>query len=154
MTNTGEFFLEKARKYCSIRETCRHDLTRKLRQWGAAADTIAFVLLKLEEEAFIDESRFARAVVHDKFRFEKWGKMKIRNFLLQHHIDETVVSEALRSIDDAEYRTLVFQELKKKNAAILKGSVWERKAKLFRFAQGRGYESDLTLQALDQLLAE
>jgi len=154
MNNTMEILLEKARRYCSTRETSRHDMKQKLRQWGTPPENMEDILLTLEKENFINESRFARAAAGDKFRFEKWGRMKIRHFLLQHHISEPVIEEALQSIDEEEYQSLIYREIKKKNDTIKSGNLWERKSKLYRFAQARGYESELTLQALDRILNE
>lgn len=152
--NNVEILLEKARRYCSTRETSRHDMEQKLKVWGAPPENIEDILLSLEKENFINEARFARAATNDKFRFEKWGKMKIRYFLLQHHISESIIEEALQSIDEEEYRSLIYHEMKKKNDSIAKGNMWERKSKLYRFAQARGYESELTLQVLDRILNE
>jgi len=154
MNKNVEVLVEKARRYCSTRETSRHDMEQKLKQWGAPVEKLGEILTSLEREGFISEFRFARAAAADKFRFEKWGRNKIRHFLLQHHISEAAVEEALQSIDEEEYRALILRELKKKNDTIRSGTFWERKSKLYRFAQGRGYENDLIMQALDQIVNE
>lgn len=154
MSNDIEILLEKARRYCSTRETSRYDLEQKLKQWGASPDNMENILLSLEKENFINESRFARAAAGDKFRFEKWGRIKIRHFLLQHRIREQVIDEALHSIDEEEYRSLIQREIKKKNDTITSGNIWERKSKLYRFAQSRGYESELAMQIIDQVVSE
>lgn len=154
MNNNIEILLEKARRYCSARETSRHDIEHKLKQWGASPDNMENILLSLEKENFINESRFARAAAGDKFRFEKWGRIKIRHFLLQHRIREQVIDEALHSIDEEEYRSLIQREIEKKNDTITSGNIWERKSKLYRFAQSRGYESELAMQIIDQVVSE
>lgn len=39
------------------------------------------IIDRLVVEKFIDEERYCRAFVNDKFRFAKWGKMKITQAL-------------------------------------------------------------------------
>ena len=74
---TDEEALNRVASYCSTAEHCRAEINEKLQRWGIAYDTIARILDRLESEKFIDDERFCRAFVNDKFRFAKWGKMKI-----------------------------------------------------------------------------
>ena len=83
---TDEEALNRVASYCSTAEHCRAEINEKLQRWGIAYDTIARILDRLESEKFIDDERFCRAFVNDKFRFAKWGKMKIaqgRNYLFK-----------------------------------------------------------------------
>ena len=87
---TDEEALNRVASYCSTAEHCRAEINEKLQRWGIAYDTIARILDRLESEKFIDDERFCRAFVNDKFRFAKWGKMKIAQGLYMKKIPSDV----------------------------------------------------------------
>ena len=75
MTNITETeALSKVAGYCSTAEHCRAEISEKLQRWGLPYDAIDRILKRLEDEKYIDEERFCRAFVNDKYRFAKWGK--------------------------------------------------------------------------------
>ena len=74
-------FYQWATNRCSQKEYCRSELAQKLRTKGASPSEIELLLTRLEAERYIDESRYARAFVSDKFRFDRWGRIKITNAL-------------------------------------------------------------------------
>ena len=63
--------------YCSIAEHSRLDVYEKMRKWGTSEEIILRILDKLETENYINEERYSCAFVKDKYRFSKWGKVKI-----------------------------------------------------------------------------
>jgi len=67
----------KAASYCSISEHCISDVEEKLMAWKVPQLQRKKLIDKLVEEDFINEKRYALAFVRDKFRFNKWGKIKI-----------------------------------------------------------------------------
>ena len=87
---TDEEALSRVASYCSTAEHCRAEINEKLQRWGIAYETIARILDQLETEKFIDDERFCRAFVNDKFRFSKWGKMKIAQGLYMKKIPSDV----------------------------------------------------------------
>ena len=74
--------LNRVAAYCSTAEHCRAEIAEKLQRWGIAYDAIDRIINRLEQEKYIDEERFCRAFINDKYRFAKWGKMKIGQALL------------------------------------------------------------------------
>ena len=100
---TDEEALNRVASYCSTAEHCRAEINEKLQRWGIAYDTIARILDRLESEKFIDDERFCRAFVNDKFRFAKWGKMKIAQGLYMKKIPSDVAWRYLNEIDEEEY---------------------------------------------------
>ena len=76
-TMTEEEALNRVAAYCSAAEHCRAEVSDKLQKWGIAYDAIERILARLEAEKYIDDERYCRAFIGDKFRFAKWGKMKI-----------------------------------------------------------------------------
>lgn len=138
-------FLEKARRYCSGRETCRTDLQKKLLGWGMGVEKIPGLIHQMEEEGFLDELRYAKAVAHDQYQFNKWGRNKIRYFLKQHGISQENVHEALQNIDQEEYIRMIRSQIREKEKHTRFNDSWDRRNKLMRFAISRGYEAEIVL---------
>jgi regulatory protein len=142
--------LGKAAAACSTTEYCRLDMAEKLKRWGQQPPAIERILRRLEAERFMDEERYARAFVRDKYRFAKWGRVKIAGMLRQKAIPQAVIRRALdEEIDETEYRRLLREALLAKQKSIRADSDYERNGKLIRFAMGRGYEPEAIRSCLN-----
>ena len=73
----------KLARYCAYRERTRQEVITKARDLGLYSEETAQLLEWLEAENFINEERFARTYVRDKFYLNKWGRNKIRQGLAQ-----------------------------------------------------------------------
>ena len=62
---------------CAMSEQCCHDVLQKMKRWEVADAVAEKVVARLVKERFIDEERFAKAFVRDKFRYNHWGKVRI-----------------------------------------------------------------------------
>jgi regulatory protein len=142
----------RAAALCSRAEKCSNDMLVKLSQWGVNEDDAELILDRLIEEKYIDDERFARSFVRDKFRFNKWGKTKIAYQLRGNRINSTTVNAAMEEIDGDDYWEALLDLVKEKNKSIKAANQYDRKGKLVRFAQSRGFEMDLIYMALDEIL--
>lgn len=140
--------LRRAAALCSKQEQCTGSIQEKLRTWGVDTHEAQKVIHKLQEEKFLDDSRYARFFVKDKFKLNRWGKLKITAMLRQKRIEESVIQKALAEIDPIEYRQTCETLIKAKSATLNETNHFTRKGKLFRFATSRGFESDLIHQIL------
>ncbi len=143
--------LEKMQHLCSEREKCRSDITEKLQRYSLNPGDIDWVLGRLEEDRFIDESRYAGFYARDKFRFNRWGRVKIRSALAMKKIDEKIIDEALSSIDNEQYLQALRESLQGKDKQLKEKDPWKRKARLFQFAASRGFEQDLIYDIVGEL---
>ena len=91
---TLEELLHKAASYCSISEHCTSEVEEKLLAWGVSADDKQKIIDRLIVEDFINEKRYCTHFVKDKFRFNKWGKIKIAYALRQKGLRDELVSHA------------------------------------------------------------
>ena len=107
------------------------------------------IIKHLLKEGYIDESRYARAFVHDKVRFAKWGRVKIAQALWQKRIPQDISDAALESIDDDEYMTALKDVVKAKYRTVKGSTEYERKMKTMRSVCSRGYEPPLVRNVLD-----
>lgn len=133
-------FLKRAAALCSQAEKCRADLFQKLRSWGLQEEEIQIILAYLEKEGFIDEQRFASAFAMDKFRFGKWGKLKIRQALRMKRIADSCINQALKQIPQDEYNDMIGSEIRKKAKSTI--HTGQARVALFRFGLSRGYEPE------------
>ena len=140
---TREELLHKAASYCSLSEHCVFDVEEKLILWNAQEDDKQFIINKLLKDDFINEKRYATAFVNDKFKFNKWGKIKISMALKQKRVDNKLIENALNSINEDEYDEVLAAILKTKLKTLKWKDEYEKTRKLFAFAQSRGFENAL-----------
>lgn len=139
-TITEEAALSKVAAYCSTAEHCRAEVSEKLQKWGIDYNAIERILLRLEDEKYVDDERYCRAFIKDKFRFAKWGKMKIGQALYMKKIPADVAWRNLNEIDQEEYLTVLRGLLVAKRKSVRAKDDYELNGKLIRFALSRGFE--------------
>ena len=150
-TRTYEQMLFKASAYCATAEHCEADVRTKLQTWACSPEHIDKIIDYLKNENFLNDQRYCNAFVRDKFRFNQWGKTKIAMMLRTKNIAEETIAEAIDQIDDATYQQTVTTLLQTKLKGLKYRDEYDRKAKLIRFAQGRGFEYGIIAAAIEQL---
>lgn len=144
--------LHRAAALCSSAEHCTADIREKLARWGVTEADSRTIIDRLVQERFIDEQRYAVAFVKDKFRFSGWGRIKMRYALQQKRIDGSDIDHALATLDEEQYNDRLLELLQAKSRSIRDDDPEARRAKLFRFATSRGFESALIFNALKQIV--
>ena len=144
--------LHRAAALCSSTEHCTADIREKLARWGVTEADSRTIIDRLVQERFIDEQRYAVAFVKDKFRFSGWGRIKMRYALQQKRIDGSDIDHALATLDEEQYNDRLLELLQAKSRSIRDDDPEARRAKLFRFATSRGFESALIFNALKQVV--
>ena len=81
MTISEEKALSKLATMCSKREYSTGDLDEKMRAWGLDEEARQRNIDYLVAHQFVDNSRFCRAFVNDKVKYNKWGRRKIEQAL-------------------------------------------------------------------------
>ena len=136
---TEQEYKSKAEAYCSSAEHCTSEVKQKLKLWGASEEQVHAIVAFLTHERFIDDMRYSRAFVRDKYRFAKWGRMKIVQSLKQKNISSECIAQALSAIDEDEYKQGLKDLLRQKRKSVSGKNQYERNAKLIRFAVGKGF---------------
>jgi len=139
--------LSKAQNICSKKEMCIFDISKKLQTWEATEIEKEDIIQSLIDDKFIDEQRYANAFTNDKFKFNKWGKIKISYHLKQKQIPNKYIQESLSQINDNEYIDALKSILKTKLISLTNKE--NKKEKLVRFAQSRGYALNDILKAIE-----
>lgn len=136
---------------CARRECCVFDIETKLLRYKLDSETIERIIAELKKEKYIDELRFTRSFIHDKVRFNKWGRVKINFALRQKRIPKNIVDEAFLDYSDDELNASLKDLLQTKWKSIKGNSEYEKQTKLIRFALNRGFEMDNILQCMKKL---
>ena len=145
---TPEEAFQKAAACCAASEQCVADIRKKLERWGLDATRRQAVIVRLEEEKFVNEARYARSFVRDKFRYNGWGRIKIVQALRQKGIPAAYIEDAMGEIEDEEYARILQKLLQAKARGLKAGTDYERNGKLVRFAASRGFEMPLIMRML------
>lgn len=151
---TAEAAYTQAAARCATAEYCLNDWRRKFQLKGLPEADIERVLNRLVDEGFIDEARYARAFVHDKALYDRWGALKIRQALALKRLPAEVVEEALRQADNEMWEKNLLELLRQKRRSIKAETPFEERQKLLRFAAGRGYEPGLIYKVVSRLCGE
>jgi regulatory protein len=143
--------LNKAMAQCSHREFCRDEIRNKLSLWGIENNDAEKIIEILINENFINESRFAAAFVRDKFKYNKWGKVKITAHLRAKKLSPDIINSALDSIDNEQYNKLIRGLIEVHRRTIKAKNQYDLKAKLLRYGLSKGFESSLLYDILNDL---
>ena len=142
--------LNRAMALCAGREICSYDINRKLISRGLKDDEASKILNILIQDKFIDDERYALAFVKDKFRNNKWGRIKIGSALKMKRIPEEMIRNAMESINDEEYNNLLKSILAKQKKTIKAKNQFDLKGKLLRHCLAKGFESHLVYDLLNE----
>jgi len=135
--------------YCSRSEKCEFDVRKKLEGTELDINQVDELIDYLTENKYIDNSRFAEFFANDKFKFNKWGKQKIKMHLNQKQISSSLIQNALNTIDLKEYKKTLKEIIDKKRKSTKEADKYKLKEKIIRNALSKGFEMDLIYQILE-----
>ena len=139
MTETEAY--NKLTAYCAQAEHCRAEVAEKLQRWGIAYEAIDRIADRLTQEGYIDEERYCRAFVRDKYRLDKWGRAKIIQALQLKKMAPTFYLPILNEvINREEYISILRGLLSSKRKSVHAEDEAQLREKLIRFALSRGFE--------------
>ena len=134
--------LQKAAAYCAQCERATSELIEKLQKWDTQNADIEKIIEKLKTEDFLNEQRYCIFFVKDKFNLNRWGKTKIAYMLSLKKIEKEVIYQALDTIDEEEYLSVLAELLKNKAKTVKATDKFQKEQKLYRFAISRGFETE------------
>jgi len=141
---TAEKAYQKITAFCSFRDRTQKEIVDKLYAIGASKDIVKNLILKLQEEGYLDEERMARTYAGGKFRVKAWGRKKIQVHMKHLGLSKEQISKGLEEISTPEYQSRLQDLFDKKWESLQKEEdPRQRLAKTIRFLAGKGYEADL-----------
>ena len=102
--------VKKLQRYCVYQDRCHKDVTDKMKLMKIPYSLFDNVLVELIKDDFLNEERFAFSFIRGKFRIKQWGKIKLKNELLQRNITSALINNALDQINNEDYNK-TFDEL-------------------------------------------
>lgn len=152
MTNNEA--LLKLEHFCAYQERCHAEVVTKLYSLKMTPDEIDYVVVKLIEGNFLNETRFACSFARGKHRIKSWGKIRITNELKMKHISAYNITLALKEISEEEYEE-TFEKLSEKCwNGIQEKNVLKKRKKFCDYMLRRGYESFLIYDKVTSLEKE
>ncbi len=146
-----EEVLEKLYSFCAYQERCTADVERKLRSLEIKEQYWVDYINHLRQEKFLDDARFCEYYVKGKINGNKWGKKKVEFHLRKKGLSSNTIEQALESIDQENYQKIANCIASKKWNSLKEPNEYKRKQKLYQFMTGRGFESFVIQNALDEL---
>ncbi len=142
-------------RYCAYQERCELEIRQKLKEVSLGEEEIKWVLERLQEESFLNETRFAKAFASGKFRLKKWGIRKITHELRKKNISSHDIHLGLKEIDTATYQNTLLKLAQDKWDSLVKESQLPLKQqKVKRYLLQKGYEPDLIQSLIRQYFNE
>lgn len=152
-TKTPQQALQSLMRMCARSEHSSGDALRLMRRWGVADDEARKVLVRLQAERFIDDSRFAEAFVRDKLNLSGWGAYKIKMALRAKGVSREVIEEVVSPMIEATDMKERLEEIMQRKLRTLKySSTYDAKTKLIRFAASRGYDIEEAVDCASKIL--
>ena len=142
---------KKIEHYCAYQERCHLEVTNKLNKLGVFGDELDEYVCYLIDEKFLSETRFSEAYVRGKFNNNNWGKVKLSRELKLRNISDWNISNALNQIKSEDYKKKL-RKLCKKLVEISDKPEFELRNKVIKNLSYKGWEIDLIIKTLNQLI--
>jgi regulatory protein len=141
----------KIEQYCAYQERFHEEVLTKLRSMHLEAHEIDQLIVHLIEHNFLNEARFAFSFARGKHRIKHWGKIRITNELKMRHINNTLITIALKEISPEEYLE-TFNALAERNwQSITEKNALKKRKKFCDYMLRRGFESTLVYEKVKEL---
>lgn len=146
--------LARMQSLCARQEKCTADIRQKLHLLGLSNDDILWVIKRLIDDGYVNDSRYAHFFVCDKSRLNKWGRIKIISTLKSKGIAESIIRDSISELNaDTDKKTL--NDLISRKAKQVKAkSAYDLQSKLIRFGVSRGFEMELVLDVVKSVVKE
>ncbi|NQU53292.1 MAG: RecX family transcriptional regulator [Bacteroidetes bacterium] len=142
----------KMAQLCSRSEQCSTDIRKKIIAFELVSEVVEEIIEKLKIEKFINDERYIKAYISDKFSFNKWGKVKLRHNLRMKGLSEELILNGLNEIDEEKYKTVLIKTMKDKAKTVKNKTKFEKMGQVIRFAQTRGFEPEMIHRYINSAL--
>ncbi|WP_163409261.1 regulatory protein RecX [Flavobacterium ajazii] len=135
--------LQKLEHFCAYQERCHDEVVTKLYSLKMSPEEADIIIVKLIEDNFLNETRFACSFARGKHRIKSWGKTRIVNELKLRHISTANINLALKEITAEEYETTFNNLAQKCWDSLNETNSLKKRKKFCDYMLRRGYESNL-----------
>lgn len=144
--------LQKMANYCAYQERCHIEVDQKLQEFKLIPEAREKILMYLLNEDFLNETRFAQSFARGKFKFKKWGRLRITKELKARKISAYNIKKGLAEINEKTYLDAFDTYSAKKWESLSKEPVAKAKQKFIYYFQYRGWENQLIFDKINELM--
>jgi regulatory protein len=141
----------KIASFCAYQERTQQEVRLKLYEYGIKSDEVEVIIVKLIEDNFLNEERFAKAYAGGKFRIKKWGRLKILRALEMKELSSYCIKSGLKEIDEEDYLETISLLIAKKSTEITLKNNFQKSHKIATYLISRGFEPDLVWEILKKV---
>lgn len=138
----------KIASFCAYQERTHQEVRLKLYEYGIKTDEVEEFIIKLIEDNYLNEERFAKAYAGGKFRIKKWGRLKIIRSLEMKGLSPYCIKSGLKEIEEEDYLKAIFTIIEKKKCEIHLKNPYQKTYKIATYLISRGYEGELVWDIL------
>ncbi|ABG60955.1 regulatory protein RecX [Cytophaga hutchinsonii] len=138
----------KIASFCAYQERTQQEVRIKLYEYGIKSAEVEEIIVKLIEDNFLNEERFAKAFAGGKFRVKKWGRNKIIRELEMRGLSPYCIKSGLKEIEEDDYVSTIHQIIDKKSRESTVKNIYQKTHKIAQYLISRGFESDLVWDIL------
>ena len=142
----------KLMQFCAYRDRSQKEVEEKLKDLRMIPAACEEITIKLMQEDFLNEERYARSFVRGKFRIKKWGRNRIKKELRSKEISSPIIKLAFTEINEEEYLRTLGELAEKKLALLKEPNAFKKKKKLSDYLLQKGYEAALVFDIANRLL--
>jgi len=136
-------------KFISTKIRSKKEIIEYLLRKEMSTITVGEIIIRLEEEGYINDLLFAKSYINDKLNFSNDGPFKIKNNLIKYGISGEILENTLDDISDSIVENRL-SKLIKKLLKIKKGSPVEIRNKIILNLYGLGYDKSSILNELEK----
>ncbi|MFI3323539.1 MAG: regulatory protein RecX [Rikenellaceae bacterium] len=149
---SAEEALASLMRQCARAEKSSGDAMRLMARWGVAEAERGEVLAQLIADKFIDDGRYAEAYVREKLNLSGWGVRKIATSLKVKGVAPSIIGEVLAEVDRESMSERLLGKVERKARTTKYKDQYDLKGKLIRYALSLGYDYDMALDAVSQIV--
>ena len=99
LDNNKEDIYNKAVNYISIKIRSREEIYNYLNKKGYEKEDIVNTINRLEKNNLINDDLYIKSYIHDKFYLSSDGLNKIKKYLIDLRLDESIIDKYIEEID-------------------------------------------------------
>ena len=152
-TKTAQQALQSLMRMCARAERSSGDALRLMKRWEVPDEDARKVLVRLQSERFIDDSRYAEAFVREKLNLSGWGAYKIKSALRTKGVSSEIINEVVAPmLNEADMSERLEEIMLRKLKTLKYSSPYDAKTKLIRFAASRGYDMEQAIECASKVI--
>ena len=147
---------DSAFRFLGMRHHSTSELRTKLTKKKYPKDIIEKILIDLTDKKLLNDEQFAEAFLEERSVKKKIGINKLKAELFKKGINRTIIEKTLLNVDhDLSYEQAL-ELANRKIDSIRKKETDKRKikAKLFSSLSSRGFEADLIMKVLNEIIQD